>query len=121
MRQICWAEGLRQHFAHGQHSFRSVHQQVWSAVLIKQLAAAATRHQQLAQLVAAAEGDQSTTSGGDQVRDQSAFSAQTQPVGGVLDIAATDNAPIIDQGRSTDRELRIGRVGVLGELPSTAT
>jgi hypothetical protein len=54
-----------------------------------------------------------------QGRHEGALGAQRQSVGGVLDVAADDDAAVVDERRHPDRELRVRHVGVLGDLVGT--
>src|SRR5699024_10560698 len=66
--------------------------------------------------VAAHDGErhEATAAGAGQIADETAFGAERQPVGGVLDVGAHHEATVVGVGGSADADPRVGRVGGVG-------
>jgi hypothetical protein len=111
--EIVGTEGLRQDLTQGCDPLRGHDERVITTVFEEQLPASPTWHQGLAMLIDTGNGYQPATPGGMEAGDQSALGAQSDPVGGVLDIATGDDAPIIDNGSYSDLEPRIRRIGMV--------
>ena len=94
--------------------------QFGAAELVDHLPAPAARHQQVTLAGPAGQRDQPAAAGQPQLTDQGAFGAQTQPVGGVLDIAAGDDPAVVDQRGGAHLQARVGAIGGRGGLDRPA-
>jgi hypothetical protein len=74
-------------------------------MFLQELATAATWHQGIACNINTYKGHKAATTGCNQGRDQSAFSAESEAVTRIFHIAPCDDATIIDKGSNTDRKL----------------
>lgn len=119
--QVGRTERLRKQTAHRLDTLWGVHLQVWATVFPEKLPAASAGHQRLPEGVDAGEGEQSPAPAGDQVRHQPAFGAESDTIGGVLDVAPDHDPAVIDQTRRAYREVRVGRVGMFTDRPSSGT
>src|SRR4249919_457291 len=102
--EVFAAEGQREDLDHRPGAFRSVHNQIRPAVFPQQLPAPATRHEYPAVKVDAGERHEPTAARRVQRRDQPAFRAETESIGGVLDVASDDDPTVVDQGCGAHRK-----------------
>src|SRR4051812_15618519 len=105
-------EGERKNLDHRFDAFGGVDQQVGAAVLPQQLAAPPAGHEDVPPEVDAGEGDEPSATAGVQRRNQPTLGAETEAVRRVLDVAADDHPPVVDERGRSHRELGVGRVGL---------
>jgi thioredoxin len=112
MVQILATESIRQYLGHGAHAACGHQLAGGTAGLPQQLTAPPAGHQGVAVAVDAGHGHQPATTAAVQLRDHPTLGTQGHAVGRVLDVAAGDEAPVVDQPGHPDREPAVGRVGM---------
>src|ERR1700679_2108566 len=101
---------MRNSLVDGPNARYRLQQHAFRGVFVEKLAAASARHQDAAVAVDARERHQSFAAGHVQPRHECTLRTKCQAIRGVLDMAAGDDAAIIDEGRSTNWEFRIWHV-----------
>src|SRR6266536_995189 len=94
-------------------------QQRRAAVLVQQLPAPTTRRQQLPVVIHAGERDQPPAAGPVQLGHQPALGAQGQSIGGVLNVAPSNNSPVVHIGRRPHRVSGVRRISPPHRLDSS--
>lgn len=93
-----------------------VHSALGSACFEQQLAAPAARSKQVAVCIGDGHRDEAASPASIQVADHAAFGAERESVGRILDVAAGDDAAVVDEACCADAKVRVRRIRRAGCL-----
>src|SRR5690606_22197390 len=105
--EIARPERIGKHLVDRADSGDGLQQHPRHRMLIQKLTAPAAGHDGLSVAVHTDEGDELTAPGHVQVADECALSAETDPVGGVLDVVSCDDPSVADERRSSHPVARV--------------
>jgi hypothetical protein len=103
--KILRSKGIREYLVDCFNSRNSLKKHPLGTVLIEQLPTSATRHQWISLTVNASKCNELTASGAKQLTYKRAFRTKRKPVGSILNVNARDDATIVTDCSSTNREL----------------
>lgn len=93
-----------------------IHRALGTAGFEQQLAAATARSKQFAACIGDGHRNQAASPAAMQIADHAAFGAERQPVGRILDVAAGDDAAVVDEACCADVKVRVRRIRRAGCL-----